>query len=215
MTGAFRGRREAGRLLGEALRDFKGSGTVILGILRGGVVVAREAANILGADLDIVLSRKLRAPHNPELAIGAIAEDGRIFLDSAIASGSGASEDYISKEAAHQKAEIERRAGIFRKILPKHRLKDKTVIMVDDGLATGATMLASLQAARSERPSKLVAALPVGSREAVDRIEGACDEVICLRMPDSFGAVGQFYDNFDQTDDPEVIAILKEEAKKK
>ncbi len=206
----FRDRREAGRLLGAALQPMGGGRTAVLGIPRGGVVVAKEAANILKVDLDIVLSRKLGAPGNPELAIGAISEAGKIFLDDSIVSHVGASKEYIEKEAKRQSAEIRRRSEIFRKILPKVSLRQKTVIIVDDGLATGATMRSSLWATRQEKPARLVAAVPVASREAVDRIADYCDEVICLRLPPFFGAVGEFYVNFSQTTDEEVIDILKE-----
>ena len=193
----------------------KGAETVILGIPRGGVVVAREVSNLLSASLDIVLSRKLGAPRNPELAIGAISENGKIFLDDSIVSYTGADKEYIDREAKDQSAEIKRRSEIFRKILPKATLKSKVVIIIDDGLATGATMQASLWAARQEKPDRLITAVPVASREAIDRIAGYCDEVICLRLPDLFGAVGQFYSRFDQTTDEEVIGILKEEFTKR
>jgi len=208
----FRDREEAGRLLGAELQRFRGHDAVVLGIPRGGVVVAREVASLLGSRLDIVLSRKLGAPHNPELAIGAISETGKVFLDDSIVSHTGAGRDYIKEEAGHQASEIRRRAQVFRKVLPKVSLEGKTVIIVDDGLATGATMQASLWAARQERPKRLIAAVPVASAEAVMRISGYCDEIIILRLPDFFGAVGQFYLDFNQTTDEEVIDILKEEA---
>ena len=209
---AFRDRKEAGRLLGETLRSVQGKNMVVLGIPRGGLVVAKETAIILGADLDIVLSRKLGAPNNPELAIGAISETGKIFLDDAIAAQVGADEAYVKKEAERQSVEIERRSKIFRKILPKVPIKDRTVIIVDDGLATGATMQAALWAVRQEKPSELIAGIPVASGEAVDKIADYCDEVICLRLPSVFGAVGAFYSNFGQTTDDEVIVILEEES---
>lgn len=214
---AFRDRKEAGRLLGEALYSLdlpQGDRTVVLGIPRGGVVVAKEAADILKASLDIVLSRKLGAPRNPELAIGAISEAGEVFLDQWIVSSTGADKKYIAEEAKHQSAEIVRRSKIFRKILPKTPLEQKTVIIVDDGLATGATMQASLWAARQEKPERLICACPVASREAVERIADYCDEAVCLRLPDFFGAVGQFYSSFGQTTDAEVAGILKEEFTK-
>lgn len=210
----FRDRSEAGKLLGAALKRFQGRETLVLGIPRGGVVVAREAASLLDSVLDVVLSRKLGSPHNPELAIGAISESGKVFLDESIAGHTGAGKEYVKREAARQFAEIRRRAEIFRKILPKAPSKDKTVIIVDDGLATGATMQASLWAARQEKPALLVAASPVASAEALERIAGYCDEAVSLRLPDLFGAVGQFYTNFDQTSDEEVIDILKEEFAK-
>lgn len=211
---AFRDRREAGRLLGEALmadNGLRGVKIAVLGIPRGGVVVAKEVSGLLKADLDIVLSRKIGAPHNPELAIGAISETGKVFLDNSIAGSTGADEGYIRAEAGRQSAEIKRRSEIFRKILPKKELKGKTVIIVDDGLATGATMQASLWAVRQEKPAKLIAAIPVASGDAIDRISGYCDEIVCLRLPDIFGAVGEFYADFGQTTDEEVAGILKEE----
>lgn len=210
----FHDRKEAGRLLGAALGGLKGAQVVVLGIPRGGVVVAKEVSSLLKASLDIVLSRKLGAPRNPELAIGAISEAGKIFLDDSIVVHTGADKEYIDKEAGHQLYEIKRRTEIFRKALPKTPLERKTVIIVDDGLATGATMQASLWTARQEKPSKLIAAVPVASSEAIERIAGYCDEVICLRLPDFFGAVGQFYINFGQTTDEEVISILKDEFTK-
>ena len=212
---AFRDRKEAGRLLGDVLQNLKGIRTVVLGIPRGGCVIAKETAHLLKADLDIVLSRKLGAPHNPELAIGAIAENGKIFLDDSIVSHTGADKAYIEKEVIRQSDEIKRRVNIFREILPKTPLEGKTVIIVDDGLATGATMRASLCAARQEKPSRLIAAVPVASRDAIDRIADHCDEVICLRSPDFFEAVGEFYINFDQTTDEEVMDMLKEEFTKR
>ncbi|MDD5436705.1 MAG: phosphoribosyltransferase family protein [Candidatus Omnitrophica bacterium] len=209
---AFRDRQEAGRFLGRALGRVRGKDVVVLGIPRGGLVVAREAASILGADLDMILSRKLGSPRNPELAIGAISETGRVFLDETIVAHTGAGEAYIKEEAKRQSAEIGRRSGIFRKVLPKVPLSGKTAIIVDDGLATGATMQAALFTARQEKPSKLIAAVPVASDEALDRIAGYCDEVICLRLPSFFGAVGSFYSSFGQTTDEEVVKILEEES---
>lgn len=211
----FRDREEAGSLLAKALDGFGGSGTVALGIPRGGVVVAKKLSSKLNANLDIVLSHKLRAPRNPELAIGAIDESGKVFLDERIVSLTGADEGYLKDEAKRQGLEIKRRAGAFRKILPKRELKGKTVIITDDGVATGATMQAALWAARQEKPKRLIAACPVASNEAIERIEGYCDEVVVYRLPVLFGAVGQFYKNFGQTTDEEVIDILKQEANKK
>ena len=202
-------------MLAAAMEGLKSAGTVVLGIPRGGVVVAREVSDLLDASLDIFLSRKLGAPNNPELAIGAISENGKIFLDDSIVLCAGADKEYIDTEAKHQSAEIKRRSEIFRKILPKAILKSKTVIIVDDGLATGATMQVSLWAACREKPKRLIAAVPVASSEAIDRITGYCDEVICLRLPDIFGAVGQFYSQFDQITDEEVMNILKEEFTKR
>jgi len=208
---AFRDRKDAGKCLGQALKDLHIAADLTLGIPRGGAVVAKEVSNILNVPLDIVLSRKLAAPNNPELAVGAISETGKIFLDAVMASSHGADKEYIKKESERQKSEMERRAAIFRKMLPKLELQAKTVIVTDDGLATGATMQASLWAVRQEGARRLIAAVPVASAEAVERISGYCDEVVVLKLPDFFGAVGQFYVKFDQTADAEVIDILKEE----
>ncbi len=207
----FKDRVEAGRLLGSALKGFGGDNTVVLGIPRGGLVVAKEAAGILKASLDIVLSRKIGAPRNPELAIGAIGETGKAIIDDVLASSTGADADYIKKESEHQASEIRRRAKIFRDALPKSDLKGKTVIITDDGLATGATMQVSLSSIRGEEPARLIAAVPVASGEAVEKIVPYCDEAIVLEVPDFFGAVGQFYDRFEQTTDEEVVEILKKE----
>ena len=210
----FKDRKEAGSLLAGALNNFGGAETVILGIPRGGVVVAKELSRMLNAKLDIVLSHKLGAPRNPELAIGAISENGKLFLDDRIASLTGSDEAYLETEAKRQGLEIKRRAEIFRSILPKTDLTGKTVVITDDGVATGATMQAALFTARQEKPERLIAACPVASSEAARRIEGYCDEVIVYRLPDIFNAVGQFYKNFSQTTDEEVMAILKAEVEK-
>lgn len=205
----FRDRKEAGRILAGALEDFKGQGTVILGIPRGGVVVAEEASELLNTEFDIIFSRKISAPDNPELAIGAINEGGKVFLDAYFVSRIAVSEDYIKAEAKRQAEEIARRAILFRRIIPKVPLEAKTVIIVDDGLATGSTMQASLYAVRQEKPARLIAACPVASNDAVEKVRNYCDEVVCLKVPEFFSAVGQFYKNFDQTTDEDVVAILK------
>lgn len=211
----FHDRKEAGKLLGSALKDLCADASLVLGIPRGGVVVAKEVSDVLKIPLDIVLSRKLGAPGNPELAVGAISETGKIFLDELIALSHDADKEYVTKESGRQKSEIKRRAAIFREMLPKSELKAKTVIIVDDGLATGATMQASLWAVRQEGARHLIAAVPIASAEAVERISGYCDEVVVLRLPDFFGAVGQFYVKFDQTTDEEVSEILKDEFTKR
>ncbi|MDD3905763.1 MAG: phosphoribosyltransferase family protein [Candidatus Omnitrophica bacterium] len=205
----FRDRKEAGRILAGALEDFKGQGTVILGIPRGGVVVAEEASELLNTEFDIIFSRKISAPDNPELAIGAINEGGKVFLDAYFVSRIAVSEDYIKAEVKRQAEEIARRSILFRRIIPKVSLEAKTVIIVDDGLATGSTMQASLYAVRQEKPARLIAACPVASSDAVEKVRNYCDEVICLKVPEFFSAVGQFYKNFNQTTDEDVVAILK------
>jgi len=209
----FRNRDEAGRMLAVQLSRYKGRDVVVLGILRGGIVVAREIAVALGADLDIVLSRKIGAPGHAELAIGAVAESGRVFVNEAIASHTGAGGEYIEREKERQVREIERRVEMFRDGLPKVDLTGKTAIVTDDGIATGATMTASLWSLRQEGPEELIAAVPVASEDRLRNIAEDADETICLRAPDEFFAVGQFYEDFRQIDDEEVRMILKEYVK--
>lgn len=205
----FADRREAGRLLAVELERHRAARPVVLGIPRGGVVVAAEIADHLGAELDIVLSRKIGAPGNPELAIGAIAEDGRLFLDEHISARLGVSREYVAREQARQLEEIARRVALFRAVRPRVPLRGRTVIVADDGLATGATMQAALWAAHRDRPGSTVAAVPVGAVDTVERIAASADELVCLRAPEDFGAVGRFYRRFEQVEDEEVLAILE------
>ncbi len=205
----FADRREAGRLLAGELERFRADRPVVLGIPRGGVVVAAEIAKHLDAELDIVLSRKIGAPGNPELAIGALAEDGHLFLDQQLAARLGVSQGFIAREQGRQLEEIARRVALFRAARPKVPLGGRVVIVADDGLATGATMQAALWVARRDRPRSTVAAVPVGAVDTIERLSGGVDELVCLRAPEDFGAVGRFYRRFDQVEDDEVLAILE------
>jgi predicted phosphoribosyltransferase len=205
----FSDRLEAGWLLAAELEAYRSRRPVVLGIPRGGVVVAAAIADRLTAALDIVLARKIGAPSNPELAIGSLAEDGRLFLDERLAARVGATPHYIERERAHQVAEIARRVTLFRAALPKVPLRDRVVIVADDGLATGATMQAALWEVRREQAAFVVAAVPVGAADTVERLAASADEMVCLRAPEDFGAVGRFYRRFTQVEDDEVIAILE------
>lgn len=209
----FSGRMEAGRLLAGELARFRGKDAIVLGIPRGGIVIAKEISSALDARLDIVLSHKLGAPANAELAIGAIAEGGKIFLNEKITSGLDVQSAYLKQEQARQLAVIKRRVEQYRGILAKTPLKDRIVIITDDGVATGATMKAALWAARQEQPKMLIAALPVGPQDTIREISQDADEVLCLRCPSFFGAIGQFYLDFSQVEDGEVLEILKKERK--
>lgn len=211
----FTDRLEAGQLLGRELKKWRGQRAVVLGIPRGGLIVARELALALEADLDIVLSRKLGAPGNPELAIGSVAEDGRLFLNEVMVSEMAVGSSYLQQEKERQLAEIRRRTELIRRFLPRIPLEGKVVIVTDDGVATGATMQAALWAARQEHPLKLIAALPVGPEENVRRLAEATDEMVCLRAPSFFSAVGQFYLRFDQVEDEEVLELLKDQRQRK
>ena len=211
---AFADRIEAGRQLALELKDLQGKSAVVLGIPRGGMIVARELAAALQADLDMVIARKIGAPGNPELAIGAISEDGNCFLDERVISLTRSSAAYIDRAKAGALAELRRRASLYRQVRPQVPLADRTVVVTDDGVATGSTMQASLWSARQEKPVKLIAALPVGPEETLTSLAEYADEVLCLRAPPFFDAVGRFYVHFDQTSDDELIEVLHQEAKR-
>lgn len=206
----FADREEAGRLLAGELYDYRGKNVVVIGIPRGGVVVANELAKGLGADVDITLAHKLGAPGHEELAVGAVAEDGRLVLNRQVVEDLGVTDTFIQMEQSRQLAEIKRRSELFRRIHPKITLEGKIVIVTDDGVATGATVQAALWAVRAEKPSKLIAALPVGPEDTIRRLAEDADEMVCLKTPPLFAAVGQFYENFLPVEDSEVIKILKE-----
>jgi putative phosphoribosyl transferase len=204
----FKNRTEAGQALAAALEEFKGAKkTVVLGLPRGGVVVASVVAKALGLPLDVLIPRKIGAPDNPELAIGAIAGDG-LVLDQGIISALNVSEDYIRKEVARQKQEAERRAKLFRKGKLSPDWTGWTALLVDDGIATGSTMRASIAALKKMHAAKIVVAVPVGPPDTIEDLKRNVDLVVCLYTPSSFMAVGQFYDRFPQTSDEEVIEIL-------
>lgn len=204
----FADRRDAGRHLAAALGHLRDRRPIVIAVPRGGVVVGHEVATHLRAPLDVIVPRKLRAPFNPELAIGAVAEGGAVFIDEGTARGIGAV--YMAQEIAAQRAEIARRVQVYRggRALPP--LEDRVAIVVDDGIATGATMIAALRAVRAPAPARLVAAVPVAPPDSIARLAREADEVVCLVAPAVFHAVGQFYKNFTQVDDREVTALLTE-----
>jgi putative phosphoribosyl transferase len=210
----FRDRQEVGQLLAWELRNLPGRNLVVLGIPRGGVIVARELAQTLDAELDIVLAHKLRAPGRQELAMGSVAENGKIFLNEQVVTELGISHHYIKEETAAQLAEIKRRVRLIRRVRPRMLLKGRIVIVADDGVATGATTQAAIWAIRQGKPSLLVAAIPVGPEDVVRRLAEDVDELVCLRTPSFFSAVGRFYLRFDPVEDADVLEILKEEQRK-
>ncbi len=205
----FQDRREAGQRLAAALAHYRDRRPFVLAIPRGGVVVGYEVAAALGAPLDVVVPRKLRAPYNPELAVGAVAHDGSVYLDSPLVSHLDVTEEYLREESARQLEEIRRRMQLYRGDRPTPALEETTSILVDDGIATGSTMIAALRATRAAHPARLVAAIPVAPAEGAAVLRREADEVICLHAPLMFYAVGQFYVDFAQTDDDEVIALLR------
>ena len=205
----FADRREAAQRLGESLAEHPMRRPVILGIPRGGIVIADRIATALDADLDIALARKLGAPGNPELAIGAVSENGVVHIQSRIAAKVRADEDYIDWERERQLAEIQSRRERYRSVLSKVPLEGRTAVIVDDGIATGATMQAAIWAMRVEEPSEILVAVPVGAQDATERLEREADAVVCLHRPAHFYAIGQFFEDFEQVADREVMAILE------
>ncbi len=208
----FADRGEAGKKLADALinRGCDKVAVVVLGIPRGGVVVADEVAERLHSPLDVIIARKLRAPDQPELAIGAvISGDHLTVLNEGLVHMTGATKIYLDREIAYQRAEIERRMQFYRGERPVTQVAGKTVIVVDDGIATGYTFRAALEGLRRLNPKKLIAAAPVGARDSTEMLQAFADEVICLSTPANFYAVGAWYRDFSQTTDEEVVQILR------
>jgi putative phosphoribosyl transferase len=206
----FRDRAEAGELLAEALVSYAGrEDVIVLGLPRGGVPVAAEVARALGAPLDVLVVRKLGAPGQEELAIGAIGEGGVRVLNAGLVRSIGLRGEEIDRIAAREERELERRVAAYRGGHEALEVEGKTVIVVDDGVATGATMRAGLQALRVMGATHIVAAAPVGAVDSVAALEADADEVVVLETPEWFAAVGQWYDNFGQTTDDEVRALLE------
>ncbi len=204
----FRDRQDAGKQLAEKLMKFKGENPIILAIPRGGAVVAREIAISLKAELTLIIPRKIGAPYNPELAIGAVTEDGSTILDKGVISYLDVSEEYIESEKQKQINEIKRRIEKYR--VKELKLKDRTVIIVDDGIATGSTMRAAIKSIKNQGAEKIIVAVPVAPPDTIEKMENEVDELICLYTPQYFNAVGAFYQHFDQTTDKEVIGIIEE-----
>ncbi|HEX9582385.1 MAG TPA: phosphoribosyltransferase family protein [Gemmatimonadales bacterium] len=204
----FRDRQEAGRELATHLRRYQGSAPVVLGIPRGGVVVAAEVAHALDGELDVVIARKLGAPGAPELAIGAVTADGGQYLNHEIIKSLGVRPDWIEWVTSREMAEARRREGLFRGGRPSPALEGRTVIIVDDGLATGATVHAAVNAVRNRKPARVVVAAPVGAPEACTALWQVADDVVCPYVPDPFGAIGRFYQHFDAVDEADVERLL-------
>jgi predicted phosphoribosyltransferase len=213
-TMRFLDRREAGHRVGEALRDRPFRNPLVLGIPRGGVVTAAAVAEELNAELDVVLARKLRAPSNPEYAIGAVAEDGRVTINPEAHRVIGVVGGNLEAERVYQFGEITRRKKMIRAVRPKARVAGRSVIVTDDGIATGSTMIAALQAVRAEKPYELIVAVPVASPERLEVVRQYCDEAVSLLTPEDFWAVGQFYQQFEQVEDEEVLRLLQGVARK-
>ena len=207
----FRDRAEAGRALAKRLAAYEGDADVlVLGLPRGGIPVAFEVARALGAPLDVFAVRKLGVPGHEELAMGAIASGGVTVFDPGIVDLVPRRE--LSSVVERETAELERREHLYRDYRPPQNPEGKTVILVDDGLATGASMQAAVHALRALKPHKIIVAVPVASRDACESMAQVADDVVCVLTPERFYAVGQWYDNFSQTTDDEVRALLERAA---
>jgi predicted phosphoribosyltransferase len=210
---AFRDRHEAGAELAGRLEPLKGrSGVVVLALPRGGVPVACEVARSLGAPLDVLVVRKLGVPGRRELAMGAVASGNVIVLDQRVIAWYRIASAVIDDVVREERAELERRERAYRRGRDPIEVQDRLVVLIDDGLATGSTMKAAVEAVRARKPTGIIVAVPVGAPETCRQFEGLVDEIICARMPRHFAAVGDWYSDFSQTTDEEVQALLGERA---
>lgn len=204
----FHDRNDAAIRLAKKLAEYKGQHPLILAIPRGAVPMAKIIADQLHGELDVVLVRKLRAPDYPELAIGSVDESGWTYV-AGYAGSVGADDAYIASEKQLQMATIRQRRAEYTPLRTPIDPAGRIVIVIDDGLATGATMISALHGLRTRHPAKLICAIPVSPPETLRKIAPLADEVVCLRTPDNFRAVGQFYVDFQQVEDDEVVAILQ------
>jgi predicted phosphoribosyltransferase len=211
----FHDRREAGTRLAALLQHYAGRpDVVVLALPRGGVPVAFEVAEALGAPLDVFLVRKLGMPGHPEFAMGAIASGGIRVLSRDVLSMYGVSDAAVEQVARIEQAELERREREYREHHPAADITGKTVILIDDGLATGSTMKAAVEAVRALKPARVIVAVPVGAPQTCFEFRAIADEAVCASMPEPFSAVGLWYDDFSQTSDAEVRELLGRHARK-
>jgi putative phosphoribosyl transferase len=209
----FRDRTDAGRLLGAQLASHDlPKDSIVLGLPRGGVPVAFEVAQTLGLPLDVIVVRKLGVPWQPELAMGAIASGGVRVFDQELIRMQGILEEDVEAVAAREEQEAERREQLYRVGRTALELRNRTVILVDDGLATGSTMLAAVKCVKSLHPSSVIVAVPVASRQACVHLRHVAHECVCLAVPEHFGSVGEWYRDFRQTSDAEVRELLNRPA---
>jgi len=204
----FQNRKEAGQLLAEKLLPLQKEHPLILAIPRGGVPVAVEVARRLGADLDVLIVKKIGAPTNPELAIGAICEDGKPWLNTRIIGLLGIKTAMLKQLSEEKFEEVRLQARRLRGLRPHRTVKGRTVILIDDGIATGSTLLAAINLLRPQSPEKIIVAAPVASVSCLEELQKVSDEVICLNTPIYFYAVGDWYFDFPQVSDREVLRLL-------
>ncbi len=212
----FQDRKDAGQQLVFKLQEYKNNpNAIVLALPRGGIILAYEIAKELKLPLDVIIAQKIGAPNFQELAIGAISEDGQTYFDAGIISSYNVGKEYLERESAKKKKEAIRRASLYRKNLPSLNLQNKIAILVDDGIATGATMLAAIKSAKAKKAKKVIAAVPVIAFDTLQKIEKEADKVIYLDAPQYFSAVGLFYENFEQIEDDEVVELLEKFNKNK
>lgn len=208
MRALYADRVEAGRALARDLSHLAGEDVVVLGLPRGGVPVAREVAHALGAPLDVILVRKLGVPGQPEVAMGAIGEGGVRVVEPRIIAAAGVTEVQLEAAERRERAELDRRAVLYRQARPGRDVRERTVVIVDDGIATGSTVRAAAQVAKAMGAARVVVATPVAPADIVDRLGPDVDEVVASATPDPFWAIGAFYRDFRQTSDEEVVSLL-------
>jgi predicted phosphoribosyltransferase len=209
-TTRFRNRIDAGQRLADALEERDVDADIALAIPRGGLPLGREVADALGVPLDIIVASKVGAPGNPEYAIGAVASDGSAWLDERAIERTGATDEYVEREREREAEYAREKAERYRGDRDGPDLAGKTVLVVDDGVATGSTAIAAVRLARAKGAERIVVAVPVGPPSTVDDLEAEADEVVCPLTTPTFSAVGQFYENFEQVTDEEAMAYLDE-----
>ena len=210
----FQNREEAAELLAEKLVRYRGRNPLVLGIPRGAVPMAKVIADALEGELDVVLVHKLGAPGNPEYAVGSVSEGGDLYINEGVSEG-GISQEYILREAKAQIETLRRRRALYTPVRPAANPLNRIVIVVDNGIATGATMVAAIRAVRAKHPAELIGAVAVAPKATIDRIAKEADAVVCLDMPKDFYAVGEYFRDFSQVTDEDVVKSLKKASARK
>jgi putative phosphoribosyl transferase len=205
----FRNREDAAEQLARLLQNRPLHDPLVLAVPRGGVVIGAGLAQRLGADLDVVLARKLRAPGHAELAVGAVGEDGSMYLNDEVVRALQLSQEYLQQEYRYQLAKIARRRELFRRARPAAPVAGRSVLLTDDGIATGSTIQAALHVLRNQQPREAIVAVPVGPPDRLAALRTECDAVVSVLAPEHFWAVGQYYAEFPQVEDEEVLALLR------
>ncbi|MGE5640771.1 MAG: phosphoribosyltransferase [Clostridia bacterium] len=214
MVRIFENRLDAGRRLAEALAAYRGRHPLVLAIPRGAVEIGAVVADALEGELDVVLVRKLRSPYSPEYAVGAVDESGWTYVAEQAAYAGGTPE-HLAREKRAQMETLAKRRALYTPQCPPADPAGRVAIVVDDGIATGASMIAALHSVRAKKPARLICAVPVAPAESVETVRPYCDEVVCLETPEDFQAVGQFYREFAQVEDEAVVDLLAHHAKRR